>query len=206
VERVQSLDGVGALPMLRELYASFNEIDDCSPLANCELLETVDLEANRIAAMEVCAAALGWLGAPKREARGRRRLQANELMPLEMRQKWGVNKAHSSDCFRLCNARRRTEHVGAGDAEQGVEYLGMCAQLTALSIGSNPLCSTPHLRRKVAAAVPQLQVGVPSGTPPPWKLLKTLLASPSELLASSSELFASPSNPLIWASPTPCST
>lgn len=43
-------------------------------------------------------------------------------------------------------------------AEQGVEYLGMCAQLTTLSLSSNPMCATPHLRRKVAAAVPQLQL------------------------------------------------
>jgi hypothetical protein len=51
--RQQSLDGVAALPVLRELYASFNEVEDCSPLAQCELLETVDLEANRLATLEV---------------------------------------------------------------------------------------------------------------------------------------------------------
>lgn len=44
---------MGALPVLRELYASFNEVEDCSPLAQCELLETVDLEANRLATLEV---------------------------------------------------------------------------------------------------------------------------------------------------------
>ena len=33
----------------------------------------------------------------------------------------------------------------------------MCAQLTSLSISSNPVSATPHLRRKVAAAVPHLQ-------------------------------------------------
>ena len=41
--------------MLRELYASFNEVEDCSPLAQCELLETVDLEGNRMATLEVRA-------------------------------------------------------------------------------------------------------------------------------------------------------
>ncbi len=34
-----SLDGMGALPSLRELYAAFNDISELQPLQACGLLE-----------------------------------------------------------------------------------------------------------------------------------------------------------------------
>ena len=42
---VEDLHGLGALPALRELYASFNDITDLAPLADSEAIECVDLEA-----------------------------------------------------------------------------------------------------------------------------------------------------------------
>eukprot|EP00959_Pyramimonas_sp_CCMP1952_P011415 239636-Pyramimonas_sp.AAC.1 len=35
----QSLDGISALVTLRELYASFNDVEDLNAIANCEYIE-----------------------------------------------------------------------------------------------------------------------------------------------------------------------
>mmetsp|Transcript_14354 Transcript_14354/g.17391 ORF Transcript_14354/g.17391 Transcript_14354/m.17391 type:complete len:754 (+) Transcript_14354:425-2686(+) len=45
---LQDLEGVGALDALQELYASYNDISDLSPLASCEHLTVLDMEGNRI--------------------------------------------------------------------------------------------------------------------------------------------------------------
>ena len=45
---VSDLSGCAALPKLQELYASFNDVEDCGPLASCEELSSVDLESNRV--------------------------------------------------------------------------------------------------------------------------------------------------------------
>ena len=45
---LSDLGGCAALPELQELYASFNDVADCSPLAGCENLRCVDLESNRV--------------------------------------------------------------------------------------------------------------------------------------------------------------
>eukprot|EP00854_Cymbomonas_tetramitiformis_P010865 gene10865-12860_t len=50
---MQDLEGIGSLTTLRELYASFNDIHDLSPLASCENLEVVDVEANKVSDIEV---------------------------------------------------------------------------------------------------------------------------------------------------------
>jgi Leucine-rich repeat (LRR) protein len=41
-----SLDGMSSLPLLRELYASYNDISDLHPLDSCPELEVLDLEGN----------------------------------------------------------------------------------------------------------------------------------------------------------------
>ena len=41
---VQELDGISAMGALREVYLSYNEIDDLSPLSLLEELEVLDLE------------------------------------------------------------------------------------------------------------------------------------------------------------------
>jgi len=41
---LESLDGIAALPLLTELYISFNDIEELRPLCDCEMLNTVDLE------------------------------------------------------------------------------------------------------------------------------------------------------------------
>eukprot|EP00241_Pyramimonas_parkeae_P012865 CAMPEP_0114265646 /NCGR_PEP_ID=MMETSP0058-20121206/24057_1 /TAXON_ID=36894 /ORGANISM="Pyramimonas parkeae, CCMP726" /LENGTH=289 /DNA_ID=CAMNT_0001382813 /DNA_START=75 /DNA_END=941 /DNA_ORIENTATION=- len=89
---VERLDGLGAMPLLRELYASFNDISDCSTLAECEHLELVDLEGNKVESVDT------------------------------------------------------------------LEYVGMCPKIASLTVTSNPVASTPYLRRRVAAAVPQLKI------------------------------------------------
>lgn len=55
---VAHLDGLGALPALRELYASFNDIADVGGVAELEELHTLDLEGNRVEADQ-----LEWLAA-----------------------------------------------------------------------------------------------------------------------------------------------
>ncbi|XP_037371549.1 leucine-rich repeat-containing protein 56 [Talpa occidentalis] len=42
------LDGVGSFPALRELYASFNDVSDLSPLCLLDQLEVLDLEGNGV--------------------------------------------------------------------------------------------------------------------------------------------------------------
>ncbi|XP_017363362.1 leucine-rich repeat-containing protein 56 isoform X2 [Cebus imitator] len=42
------LDGIAALPVLKELYASYNNISDLSPLCLLEQLELLDLEGNSV--------------------------------------------------------------------------------------------------------------------------------------------------------------
>lgn len=55
---VADLEGLAALPALRELYASFNDIADVSAVAELEELTTLDLEGNRVERDQ-----LEWLGA-----------------------------------------------------------------------------------------------------------------------------------------------
>lgn len=43
------------LGRLQELYISFNEIADVSPLADLELLEVADLEGNNVASLDSVA-------------------------------------------------------------------------------------------------------------------------------------------------------
>ena len=50
--------GLLALPLLRELYASFNDISELAPLAGCEVLQVLDLESNQIGDLD----AVGYLG------------------------------------------------------------------------------------------------------------------------------------------------
>jgi hypothetical protein len=46
---LEDLAGIGSLLRLRELYASYNEVADVSPLAELDDLRVVDLEGNRVA-------------------------------------------------------------------------------------------------------------------------------------------------------------
>ena len=46
--RLEDLSGLHALPALKELYVSFNDITDATPVADLEEIETVDLEGNKI--------------------------------------------------------------------------------------------------------------------------------------------------------------
>ncbi|KAK9823795.1 hypothetical protein WJX72_005550 [[Myrmecia] bisecta] len=45
---LSGLEGIGGVPLLRELYASFNHIDNLEPLTGLEHLETLDLEGNAL--------------------------------------------------------------------------------------------------------------------------------------------------------------
>ncbi|KAA0156692.1 hypothetical protein FNF29_00803 [Cafeteria roenbergensis] len=45
---IPHLDGLAAMPLLRELYAAFNDVDDTLPLTDLEHLETLDLEGNAV--------------------------------------------------------------------------------------------------------------------------------------------------------------
>eukprot|EP00891_Asterochloris_glomerata_P004096 jgi/Astpho2/4096/Aster-01240 len=56
-----ALEGLGALSGLRELYASFNQVDDMQPLADLEMLEVLDLEGNRVEDLGACCY-LAWCG------------------------------------------------------------------------------------------------------------------------------------------------
>lgn len=46
--RLADLDGVGSLPALKELFVSYNNISDLSPLCLLEHLEVLDLEGNSV--------------------------------------------------------------------------------------------------------------------------------------------------------------
>ena len=46
--RLTSLDGIGALKSLKELYAAFNDIDDLTALAFHDAIEVIDLDGNLI--------------------------------------------------------------------------------------------------------------------------------------------------------------
>uniref|UniRef100_A0A667H6J4 Leucine rich repeat containing 56 n=1 Tax=Lynx canadensis TaxID=61383 RepID=A0A667H6J4_LYNCA len=46
------LDGIGCFPALKELYASYNNISDLSPLCLLEQLEVLDLEGNSVEVLE----------------------------------------------------------------------------------------------------------------------------------------------------------
>ena len=43
---ISDLDGISALPCLRELYISFNQVSDLTPLAMHERIQVLDLEGN----------------------------------------------------------------------------------------------------------------------------------------------------------------
>lgn len=43
-----SLDGIASLPLLSELYLSFNDVSELRALCDCEQLTTVDLEGNDV--------------------------------------------------------------------------------------------------------------------------------------------------------------
>ncbi|XP_045342425.1 leucine-rich repeat-containing protein 56 isoform X9 [Leopardus geoffroyi] len=46
------LDGIGCFPVLKELYVSYNNISDLSPLCLLEQLEVLDLEGNSVEVLE----------------------------------------------------------------------------------------------------------------------------------------------------------
>ncbi|KAK9832934.1 hypothetical protein WJX74_002229 [Apatococcus lobatus] len=48
---LQAIEGIGSLPCIRELYASYNKICCLEPLIGCDALEILDLEGNCIADM-----------------------------------------------------------------------------------------------------------------------------------------------------------
>jgi hypothetical protein len=49
---LSGLQGIGAMPALHELYASFNDIADLQPLDACTSLEVLDLEGNCVADLD----------------------------------------------------------------------------------------------------------------------------------------------------------
>ncbi|VTJ61122.1 Hypothetical predicted protein [Marmota monax] len=50
------LDGIGSFPVLKELYVSYNDISDLSPLCLLEQLEVLDLEGNSVEDLgQVCS-------------------------------------------------------------------------------------------------------------------------------------------------------
>lgn len=52
---LETLDGIAALPRLRELYASFNRVQSLEPCVGLAALEVVDLEGNEVAAAQEAA-------------------------------------------------------------------------------------------------------------------------------------------------------
>lgn len=48
---ITDLDGISVLEQLEELYVSFNDIDDLTPLSLHDTLTVLDLEANKVRAM-----------------------------------------------------------------------------------------------------------------------------------------------------------
>jgi len=49
---LQDLDGIGSIGKLRELYLSYNEISDVSPLSMVDSLELVDIESNNVGTLD----------------------------------------------------------------------------------------------------------------------------------------------------------
>jgi len=49
---LQDLDGIGSIGKLRELYLSYNEISDVSPLSMVDTLELVDIESNNVESLD----------------------------------------------------------------------------------------------------------------------------------------------------------
>ena len=49
---LQDLDGISSIGPIRELYLSYNEISDISPLSMVDTLELVDIESNNVKTME----------------------------------------------------------------------------------------------------------------------------------------------------------
>ncbi|XP_063692535.1 uncharacterized protein F09G8.5-like isoform X2 [Bolinopsis microptera] len=49
---LQDLDGIGSIGTLRELYLSYNEISDVSPLSMVDTLELVDIESNNVDSLD----------------------------------------------------------------------------------------------------------------------------------------------------------
>ena len=49
---LEDVHGLNALPNLRELYISFNDLSDITPIADLEYIEVVDLESNRVEDMD----------------------------------------------------------------------------------------------------------------------------------------------------------
>ena len=87
---LEDVHGLSALPNIREMYLSFNDIADITPIADLEYIEILDLESNRV------------------------------------------------------------EDIGS------VEYLGMCRELTQLTLEGNPVHEEPYYRSRVATQIPQL--------------------------------------------------
>jgi hypothetical protein len=88
---LEDVQGLSALPNIREMYLSFNDIVDITPIADLEFIEILDLESNRVEDID------------------------------------------------------------------SVEYLGMCRELTQLTLEGNPVHERPYYRSRVATQIPQLQ-------------------------------------------------
>lgn len=53
---LQDLNGVGALPCLREFYLPFNDVSDLTPLSSHDNIEVLDVEGNAVESLEELAA------------------------------------------------------------------------------------------------------------------------------------------------------
>ena len=156
---VADLGGLGALPALRELYAPFNEINDLSPLAQCELMDVLDLEGNRIGAL-----------ADEDDSSSRERRDAavndsdngsdarhensEESTNLQTPRENGetcttTGKAHSE---------RDAERLQACIDACGLSFLHFCNGLTSLNLSNNPIsdCRNGSGRRRYRRAVVEL--------------------------------------------------
>ena len=135
---LSSVEGIGSFPELRELYLSFNDIKDLSPLNGCEKLEAIDLEGNLVEEVEEVAflcncpalTSLSLEGNPITKI-GRYRSVVHSLIPtLELLDDTDAAE-HDQDMDDLCggagDGRLHTPSCAANEAEllvvhEGIKY------------------------------------------------------------------------------------
>lgn len=138
--QVSDLSGLPALHNIKELYAPFNDIRDVTPLGQCELLEVLDLEGNRIGAVSETNENIGGevcLHISDNE-------EDDDVINLDRKDRNRAAGKKSGSVKRSISRRQRmlrkyTTKLREYINLSGLSFLNFCSNLVTLNLSNNPI-------------------------------------------------------------------
>lgn len=137
------LDGIVALPALRELYAAFNDISDLQPLDSCTELEVLDLEGNCVTDLDsvlylgACSQlqSLTLAGNPVAEATGYRQQLCSALGGLQTLDDQDVTEADRQRGSSAGQAAAGNGDGSSGPTDAAAELSIVCQGIKHARVG-----------------------------------------------------------------------